>query len=847
MTPRLLTLFLWQGVRDLTTHRLMALLNVLSIALGVAVYLAIQIANASANRSFAAAVDVVAGKAHLEVRGEVDEMLWPKISAEAGIRASTPLVEGVVTLPEFPGDYLHILGVDLFTNEAFRTVRIQETGEQWSQWLKNPGAVALSKEFAQKRGLKLGDRLRVLVNTSTRELTVAALMAPEESPAAAHPRFAAMDIAWAQELFASQGRLSAIQILLEDPSRALQAAAALRSKLPGHVKVEPPRQRSFQMQQMIGAFQLNLSALSMVSMLVGAFLIYTSVSASVTRRRLEIGVLRTLGATRLEIRMLFLAQAAFLGLIGVALGSVAGVFLAQGLVGAVAKTISSLYLLVSIDRSLWSWSDLALAASFGLCSVLAGAWLPAAEATRVEPVEALSPGAHAQAVLERGARGWQWIGFWFLVGAGVLAWATLELGPPSLSFGVAFLLLVAFALFSPGATLGFARLASAALKGSILLRLSAENLGRSVHRTGITVGALSVALAMTTALSVMIYSFRTSVNDWVEGGIVADLFVAPASNELIGLGAPISPEIVSWLKAQPSIQGVDTYSERSVELQGATAIMSVVEGEYRRNLQVLGGGAEAKMARVFAGQAVAVSESFSRKFRVREGQSLVIPSPAGPVRTEVAAVYADYSRDAGVILMERSLFEKSWTDSRVQSLAVYLVPNTQWEPLADALRERFSAQGELSIYSNKALRERVLSVFDQTFAVTGVLRSIAVLVALAGIFLTVTTLVAERSHLIGLLRAMGASNFQIQALFMAESAFIGFLACGVGAVAGLLLSVVLTEVVNPAFFGWSIHLHFPWRSLAGLPLAIVPASVAAAWYPAWRATRGRIAQRIREA
>jgi putative ABC transport system permease protein len=847
MTPRLITLFLWQGVRDLTTHRLMALLNVLSIALGVAVYLAIQIANASASRSFSAAVDVVAGKAHLEVRGDVDETLWPKIRDEAGILASTPLVEGMLTLPDFPGEYLHILGVDLFTNDAFRTVRINERGDLWSHWLTDPGAVALSKEFAQKRGLKLGDRIRVLANTTMRELTVAALLSPEESPAAAHPRFAAMDIGWAQELFDSQGRLSAIQILLETPNRALETAAALRKKLPDHLKVEPPRQRSFQMQQMIGAFQLNLSALSMVSMLVGAFLIYTSVSASVTRRRVEIGVLRTLGATRLEIRMLFLAQAAFLGFTGVALGAIAGIFLAQGLVGAVARTISSLYMLVSIDRSLWSLGDLMLAATFGLGSVLAGAWLPAAEATRVEPVEALSPGAHAQAAVETGAPGWQSIGWGFLAGASLLAWITLEVGPPSLSFGVAFLLLVAFALFSPAVTLGFARGASALLKGFILLRLSAENLGRSVHRTGITVGALSVALAMTTALSVMIYSFRTSVSDWVEGGIVADLFVAPASNELVGLGAPISPAIVSWLRAQPSVQGVDTYLERSVELQGATAVVSVVDGVYRGNLQVLGGGADVKMAQVFAGNAVAVSESFSRKFRIREGQTLSIPSPSGPVRVEVAAVFADYSRDAGIISMARSLFEKSWTDPRVQSLAVYLAPNARWEPVAEALRAQFSSEGELSIYSNKALRERVLSVFDQTFAVTGVLRSIAVVVALAGIFLTVTTLVAERSHLIGLLRAMGASNIQIQALFMTESAFVGLLACGLGAVAGLLLSLVLTEVVNPAFFGWSIHLHFPWRSLAVLPLAIVPAAVAAAWYPAWRATRGGIAQKLREA
>src|SRR5688572_22020954 len=130
MSPQFPRIFLWHVLRHLRRHPLLALLNVLSVALGIAVYLAIQIANRSANRSFAAAVDLVAGRTHLEVRGDVDETLWPLLAQRPGVKSVTGLVESVVTLPDWPGEYLRVIGVDLFTGEPFRTFEIGATGEK---------------------------------------------------------------------------------------------------------------------------------------------------------------------------------------------------------------------------------------------------------------------------------------------------------------------------------------------------------------------------------------------------------------------------------------------------------------------------------------------------------------------------------------------------------------------------------------------------------------------------------------------------------------------------------------------------------------------------------------------
>ncbi len=855
MTPRFFTLFRWQVLRGVARHRLLAVLNVVSIALGIAVYLAIQITNESANRSFAASVDLVAGKAQLEVSGEIDETLWPRIAHAPGIRAATPVVRGVVVLPDVPGEYLQIVGVDWFTNGPFRTFApgAEMPGFDFEKWLATPGGVAISKEFAERNRLAIGDSIRVLANSASRFLTVLAVLEPGDSLAATQPRFAAMDIGWAQELFDTQGRLSSIPLILDGPARATEAADVVRQMIPGSLTVEAPRQRSFQMQHMLAAFQLNLSALSMVSLLVGTFLIYTSVSANVTRRRVEIGTLRALGATRMEVRCLFLGEAFFFGAVGIAVGSLCGVLLSHSLIGAVAKTISSLYLLVSIDHAHLGAVQIIIAGALGFAAVFAGAWLPASEAAGVDPITALSRGAHAGAPPER-VRNGSWLGAFLLLGATVASWIALQNGPPAASFAAAFFVLAAFATLSPGAAVIFSRAASALVSGTIVLRLAAENLGRSLRRNGITIAALSCAVAMMTGLTIMIFSFRSSVDAWVSRGVVADLFIAPASNEAIGLDAFVPSAAIDWLRARPGVSGVDTFREIQVTPETAgvggaerfAARLAVIGGQYRSNMEFDGGGAAEKMGRVFRGEAVAVTESFARKFRVGAGDSIAVATPRGRQEFKIAGVYADYTRDQGVILIARLLFEKFWDDPRVQSLAIYLAPGAAAENVAEAFRVQFNGAGEFAIYSNRDLRRRILTIFDQTFAVTYILRTVAVLVAFVGIFLSVTTLVTERAREIGVLRAIGASGAQIQGLFMAESAMIGALASGLGLVSGALLAVVLTRVVNPAFFGWTIALRVPWKALILTPMWIVPAAIAAAWLPANRATRSMIAETIRE-
>ena len=149
-------------MRYLARHPLLSLLNICSVALGVAVYLAIQIANHSANRAFAATIDVVAGKAELVVSGSVaglPETILPLVAGHPGVSAATPLVRGIVSLPDLPGEYLLVLGTDVFTNSPFRTFELKDVQADefdLQRWLGERETIAVSEEFARIHQLKAG-------------------------------------------------------------------------------------------------------------------------------------------------------------------------------------------------------------------------------------------------------------------------------------------------------------------------------------------------------------------------------------------------------------------------------------------------------------------------------------------------------------------------------------------------------------------------------------------------------------------------------------------------------------------------------------------------------------------
>ncbi|MGF1656332.1 MAG: FtsX-like permease family protein [Verrucomicrobiales bacterium] len=855
MTPQFPRLF-WRHIgRDVLRHPALVLLNVGSIALGVGVYVAVQAANQSADRAFRAGVDLVAGRAHLEVTGyELDERVWPLIRQTSGVAAATPLLEAVLPVANVSGEFLRVLGIELFTNGDFRTFDfLPPPGEEspdFEAWLGRPGQAAVSDPLMERLGWGRGETRSVETDRGLVEITAQGVVRFEDGLSAGGDRWALMDIGWAQELLGWQGRISRVLILVEQEASVTEVAERLQEKLPPGVAVRRPEQRSEQIEKMMQGFQLNLTAMSRVSLLVGAFLIFNSLSAAVVRRRTEIGMLRAMGMSRFEVRTLFLSEALVYSVAGGLLGLSLGWVLGQSLLGMVGQTISSLYVLVSLQEAVLPVEVIFVALGYGVAAGLIGAWWPAREAALVNPIEALHPG-HLSAKSGHHTA-------WFFAG-GLLSfalawwsgWMALRSGPPWLGFAAAFFVMMGAALVVPTFTKRLSLVIQKSLRGLsgdwLLWRMAAANVERSLHRCAVTIAALVAAVALGVGVSVMIHSFRETVGSWLNSVVAADGFVGLASTVQRDLVLPTG--LADHVLAQPEVEAVETYWQGEVVLNERIFVLARVDGDDRGNIRMMPGSPANGLERFREEDQLILSEAAAARLGVGPGEVLTLPTGMGPLDYEVAGVFYDYTSDGGVVMLHAAAFDRGWGFPGAHSLAVYFEETISPEAGIVALEESvlggFGEGRQLAVYSNAQLRSRVFEIFDQTFSVTYVLRAIAVIVAVAGIFLTLTTLVMERGRELSTYRALGMSRGQLAGMIHRESMLMGFLSGLIGAVAGLALAVVLTWVINRAYFGWSIVFSIPWSVVWWTPVWMVAASWVAAWWPAKRAAALPVAHALR--
>ena len=848
----MLRLFLTHSLRYFARHPALTALNIVGIALGVTVFLSIQIVNHSALESFRASVDIVAGKADLEVIGDglrFDETAYPIIANHPDVVAATPTVEDIASLTDFPGEYLQILGIDIFSNGPLRTFELHDADNQKPDvagFLRDPKVIALTRKLSQRLHLKIGDPLRVETQTGTETFHIGYILDFGEDAPGADEHLSVMDIANVQENFLHLGKLSRISALLRPGADFSTVLADLRAKLPSGVIVQAPDRRNRQIERMICAFQLNLTALSLISLLVGMFLIYNTVATAVVRRRHEIGVLRSLGLSRFQVQFLFISEALVLGVLGSMLGLFLGVAMAGQLVGAVSQTITSLYILTSIQNLFISpW---AVIAALVLClgAVVLAAWFPAREAANLSPVEALQIG-HMEESSARSTSRWFLIGVELLILAALLGHVSLTYRVAWLSFGCALFTLLGFAFFVPTLCQLFSRYA---IPPSIMARIAFGHFAQSLHRTSMAIASLVVALAMVVGISTMIFSFRTTVEAWLNRSIQSDLVIAPAANLLIGNRELIRPEVEQVVAATPHVT-YDSFRELRVQLNGETVKLATVRLAITRDIERLTFEARRDSKEAFD-QAidhgeVLVSQPFFRRFHLGLGDTINLATPTGQHDFKIAGVYIDYTTEGGVILVDWQLYKKVWQDSSINGIGIYIDKNSGITPaqLQAELRPYIAPYGDYLIKSNQELREQVFRIFDQTFSVTYILQTIGIIVSALGIFLSLTILVTERRREISILRAIGASQRQIETMVLWEAAIIGLLGSALGIVAGLVLAAILSFVINVSFFGWTITWATPWSFLLSLPLMVIAAALVAGYWPARQAAQLDIANGVK--
>ena len=848
----------WRRARR---HPLQYLLFIAGVAIGVAMMVSIDLANGSARRAFALSTDAITGKATHRVAGGptgLDEAVYRDIRVAAGFSPAAPVVEGYVGVPELSGQPLRLVGIDPFAEPPFRDYFAPAAGganggsldaSALTTFLTEPNSLIISADAAAEAGIALGDTLTV--NVAGREIAarVVGLLRPADDVSRrALGGIVFTDIASAQEMLDLRGRLSHIDLIAADEA-ALAPIAAL---LPPGASLETAAARQNAVQQMTAAFEFNLSALSLLALVVGMFLIYNTVTFSVIQRRPLFAVLRMLGATGGQLFALILGEAVLLALLGSLLGLGLGVLLGRGVVGLITQTINDFWFAVNVQGVSVPVTSLVRGLAVGVGAALLAAIVPAIEAARTAPQSTLR-----RSTLEsRIRRLLPWL---------VVAWAALTLAGAALlwlrggglftAFAGLFAVLIAAALLAPPLTDVFMRLV-APLTGRLLGalgRLAPRDIIRSLSRTSIAVAALMTAVSVIVGVSIMVGSFRGTVIEWLDQTLQADIYVSPpnvTANRVIGA---LAADAVATARTWPGV--ARAVSSHTVQVQlpqfGRLVQLVAVDGDVsngnRPYAWVRPDLGDDPWPALMAGEGVIISEALALKENLpTPPPDITLPTAGGPRDFPVLAVFYDYSSDQGSVFIGDATYRTLWDDARVSAVGLFVEPGQPVDEVTAALAARFAGRSDVLVQSNEALRRGSLEIFDRTFAITSALRLLAIIVAFIGVLSALLSLQLERARELGTLRATGMTRRQLWGLTLLETGLMGATAGLMALPVGYALAWILVYVINVRSFGWTLTMDLRPEYFIQALLVAVGAALLAGVYPSIRVGNMEIASAIRE-
>ena len=847
---------LWAAsFRHLLRHPAQLALAIAGLALGVGTIVAVDIATASAQRAFVLSMEAVNGAAtHRIVGGPqgIDERLYvelrhdaAKLSGEPRI-AFAPVVEGYVTVRDRS---LQLVGIDPLASAEFaggnRTVR-EELGDipedASESWFIQRGTVILTRATAAELGLQAGDVFELEVGG---RVHAAELLGAVERRQPGYDGMILTDIAQAQEWLGLVGRLSRIDVRAPEGAAGDLAIGRLRERLPPGVLLQEAELRARQSLDMTAAFRTNLQAMSLLALLVGAFLIYSSISFAVVQRRRTMATLRALGATRSDVLAIVLGEAAMLGILGAGVGVLAGLLIGHELIVLVSRTINDLYFVVTVSETTLPPGTMAKALIAGVGTAQLAAALPAAEVAGSAPQLGMR-----RSVLEHRATN---VSHWLLAASVLLAVAAagvVALSGRSLlaGFVALFLLLLSVAALTPAVLRALAQLAArVAGRFSAVARLAFGDTAASLSRTGVSVAALGLAVCAMIGVSVMVESFRESLREWLERTMRADIYVtAPGP----GFGRPerrLDPAVIEALLATEGI--VDHSESRRVVVESPRGPIPVdalsLARESHAGIQLVAGEPN-DVWRAYAEGAIVVSEPLAWHLQLDVGDTLTLMTAEGPRSFEVAGIYREYGNDQGNVLMDLAVYRRFWRDEDITALGLYLAPDTRPQSVVRALHAAAAGRQALSIRSSGEIRSLSMQIFERTFTITRVLYWLTAGVAALGLVSALLAWELERSRELATLRSLGMTPRATAALVEAQTGFMGLVALLAAIPAGVLTAMLLIDVINRRAFGWQIDLHLSAAQFGNALALALTAALAAGIYPAWRSARASVASELRE-
>ena len=833
--------FVWFSVRHLRMHPGRAVTVLCGIALGAAVFTSVRLSINASLDSFSRSMDLIAGRADrvlIRPAGRVPERLVAKLLNHPRVESASPLLTTYIRPTQKDADPFLLIGFDPILDRSIRKweidARDKPVDDSWLDLLIDPFTLIISKSLAKRYRLNRGDTISVEHARGQEDFSVIGILAPDGLSLVEGGQVALTDIATFQEFTKLHGYVDRVDLLLK-PDTTTDVLDQIRKLLPANVIIGSPSSSKESGQGMIRAYQLNLSILSFASLFVGMFLVYSLVALNAASRRHELAVLRSTGASPYLLFVIFLTEGALLGVAGWLMAIPISSFLVKYLLSGVSQTISTLFVRVQVDRLSFSLWELAL--SFGVTvsiSILA-ALQPAREAMKVSPKEALEISQHGT-LISRSPRKLAQGGLLCIMIVLPFSQIPAILGVPIPGYVAILLLFVGFSFLAPWFLVFLAKLVTPTIRrlAGMPAYLAGHYVQESGMRTAVSVGALITAVALFASLVIMIFSFRQTVEMWTYQSVSGDLFLTTKLNEINKFRDPIPQKIVNWLQSLETDVEVAGNRRFFLNYNNFPYEFEVLDLDvYLRYADFIWmqGDSQHIRSRLLNGEGVVISEVFSNRTGLTIGDTYRARVEESLVELPILGIIRDYRTQGGVVFYSLEHFQKRFYNPGWGGVRFFLRDRTQnlSKAVARLRTNIIDHWGDtLDMISGKDLREAILQVFDETFAVTMILLLIALVIAALGIATTLTVLVLERSKQLNTLLAVGASRGQIRSMIFWEAAFMVIAGEIGGTICGFILSYLLVYVINKQSFGWTFLYGVDWGALGfSLPLIIMTALAAA--------------------
>ena len=833
-------------------HLMKTLLTLLGVVVGVATFSAIRSAQGTLVKGIRSTVDRVAGKAHLQITmtGGVPEEVQEKVRELPGIKATSPVIEQIVVPERGELGSLMVIGIDLLGDREMREYGFEGEDADLDDpllFLAQPDSAIFTRDFAQRAGLKIDDAISVRVPTGVKRVAARGLLSPKGFAEAFGGNLMVVDVYAAQELFGRGRRFDRIDVRLAEGTTVAQGTATLENALGPAYRVETPDRRGRQMEQTVNNFVAGFNITSGFALSIGTFLIFNAFNVAVNRRRRDIGTLRALGATPRQVQSLFLMEALVIGLVGGAVGCLAGGAIAEGFLKMMGQTTDTIYGISSSGGSVLFPPGIALeSVILGIVASLIGAWNPALAASRISPTEAFAKGAF-QAKLARNQAP--------RIAAGAVALGCavfLGLFPP---YDGNPLILSVLALGGVGMVLLVGPLSRVLLRllAPLLMRLwpvagrlCSDALLGSPRRTSGTVMAMALSLTFVLGIGGYMGSMTASMVKWMDDVLTSDLYVRASANwsrpDFLYPGS-----LRQELLTVPGVRAVESVRTIRPMYQGRQIVISSFEVEPvmdRITYEYFSGNEQSIVQGVGRQGMCFVSENFSGRFNLRVGQAVELVTPTGAVRIPIAAVVRDYGSDQGAIYMDRTTYMRYWQDDRVDIYDVSLAAGADAHLVRNLIRAKLAGKMPALISTRQEFIVEIKKAIDAFHSLTRITVFLALGVAFLGIVTSLLISVAERTREIGVLKALGAVPSQIVRSVVVEALVISLVAVIVAIPSGNLFATFMEGAVARFYTGWSMPHVYPWDILAQLFVSLPLISTLAAWIPARQAGRLKITEAI---